>query len=1012
MKDNELEGTDEMDVELPLLGTHRTSSKLSWIQRHRRVLYGSGFIVTLAICALLIVNSQMHRIAIAAIAGTTMSVRSMQLTHPLASSVQLSLELVVHSPSMFAAQLAPTNYTIRYHNGTAGIFTAPSMKICRGENIQRFHNTMLSITNKTIWDVFAKDLMQSNLLTYKIEGLVAISVPLLGGLWTLHAYDVPLVKALHSDGMNGLRVMTIADMDMTTSTSTQVRAAIKTCLYNPSTVTLHPVGQICMNGYYPTIGYKSHVAHLMTDENASLSIGRDDPSHPYCASIPNAVNMSHGYNLLELNGVMLGTYSETISALISKFLSHQPASMVVSACQPTATSVSIYNEAMKDLRIPIILPPRKESLVERMFFDHITLEKPVAGHENESISLTTGVIVEASSPLGILSPLELNEIHLKVDLVTNTTIGTLTSFHMEIKNGTLVDISNITVECGGRLDFSDGGHSFGIFVQESIQNTSLELHLTGEMNVVATGALGRLHLNGLPMDARTTMAGMDHFKRVSIESFVLPGDRLIKPYGEVVETKVSIWNPSLFSVSIGQVTMDLLLTESNEKLGELGGAMTLSHGINPLHLDGQIQPQLNPVGRVSSSVARFFSDYLRGQSTKISVQIQAIAYPQCQWMTNALIGLRIDTDFAGVPKGFQLISNLHMRQLDVQLDIGSGSNVTNTVMRVRTDLTATVKMPDSIQIAFNLSNLSVAVDLQDEATRAMGTLTSDQEVCEFKQKENGYFRLNMQHSYPLTLTSTDQVVVMAKFITNLLTTSGNVTMRLSTLRMNEGAFPNVETHMGMLPLKQIPIIGASVLPTMNSFRNPPVQIKSIDIKHGFSSHMELLMTFSIVNPSIVRTVLGTLVLHVLAEGVYMGVATVDHFELSCCGKPTVLNGTFRFEPNDSTHAVRFLSNFVSGYFTNGKPQEISIVGSPHSTDLDLLKPAIQALDMTTSVPTLGDLFPATPTLVSSSFLYPPTILHFNHIPTALELRNPFSENITVTFVDLLLYPCEQQHKGM
>lgn len=63
------------------------------------------------------------------------------------------------------------------------------------------------------------------------------------------------------------------------------------------------------------------------------------------------------------------------------------------------------------------------------------------------------------------------------------------------------------------------------------------------------------------------------------------------------------------------------------------------------------------------------------------------------------------------------------------------------------------------------------------------------------------------------------------------------------------------------------------------------------------------------------------------------------------------------------------------------------------------------------LPTLARLFPDTPTLVTSSVLYTPSIFHLSQIPTALKLQNPFSENITVTGVDLELYPCEDQVKG-
>ena len=41
----------------------------------------------------------------------------------------------------------------------------------------------------------------------------------------------------------------------------------------------------------------------------------------------------------------------------------------------------------------------------------------------------------------------------------------------------------------------------------------------------------------------------------------------------------------------------------------------------------------------------------------------------------------------------------------------------------------------------------------------------------------------------------------------------------------------------------------------------------------------------------------------------------------------------------------------------------------------------------------------------------PTFFCLTRIPTSLKLRNPFSENIMVTAVDLELYPCEDQILG-
>lgn len=91
--------------------------------------------------------------------------------------------------------------------------------------------------------------------------------------------------------------------------------------------------------------------------------------------------------------------------------------------------------------------------------------------------------------------------------------------------------------------------------------------------------------------------------------------------------------------------------------------------------------------------------------------------------------------------------------------------------------------------------------------------------------------------------------------------------------------------------------------------------------------------------------------------------------------------------------------------------QIQIKGSKTSTPLDILQPAMKSLTIPSSLPMLADFFPAMPTLVTSSMLYLPSLMHLTRIPTALELRNPFSESITVSGVDLLLYPCEDQRTG-
>jgi hypothetical protein len=421
---------------------------------------------------------------------------------------------------------------------------------------------------------------------------------------------------------------------------------------------------------------------------------------------------------------------------------------------------------------------------------------------------------------------------------------------------------------------------------------------------------------------------MDNFQAVTIDAFSLPGDAAT-PRGETLLTSISLFNPSLFAVSIGTVQLSMGLVESGDHLGELSGSMNLNLGDNKLSLKGRIDPNVDARGSVSAGVASFFSRYLRGEDSRVQVTIAAVQYPTCVWMNEALIGLKIETSFPGGQAGFELISGLEMRELDVAMEVATNSSASNTLMRVRTDLTATMKMPASMSIPLDISNVSVALTLQDGKKSNMGTLTSGRELCEYKQHPSGYFRLNMSQFYPIEFPDASAAAAMALFVTDMLTKSGNVTMRITASKSpgsEQGAFPDVKTRMGMLPLTGVPIGGAPQIPGMDSFGNPPVKILSIDILEGTEESMTMDMSFEIVNPSIVKTALGKLVLDVLSSRARMGEATVDNFLLDCCGHKSILRGRFTFHPAaaDLDIATRFLSNFVTGYFTGGKPQEVRV----------------------------------------------------------------------------------------
>ncbi|KAI9914032.1 hypothetical protein PsorP6_005737 [Peronosclerospora sorghi] len=1015
--------TDEEDLssEQPLLDppVHDVASKKKekndrpWYRR--RVVTIASAVVLLVGLPFLVVSTQVSRLASKAIQETTMQIRSMDLSRPTSNAVTLHLHLRLIAPSPFPATVEAATFRISYKDVAVGHFKAPRMDIRHGVNDQFVSNATLEIQDKEAWDAFARDMMRRPHVECQIRSVLTIHVRLLGGLVTLQASDIPLDKTMRFHGMDGLGEMHVAQVDMTNSTLTHVRATIKTCVRNPSITTIRPVGALCLHAHYPDLGEETLVAHLKTSVDTALPIAHGEPSHAYCASLGGTTDMSTGYNLLELQGEMVGVNAEAISALISKYLSNVSAALMVVTCDHQATSVDLYNQAMKNLTIQTFLPPQRQPLVESMYFRNITLRAPLDGRANEMIQLETAVLVEATSPLGPVSALTITDVNMSVRLfAADTALGVLSTESVEVIHGEVIGRSNISVKCLTELHFVDKGEAFGRFVRASVVDEKVSLTLTGSMGLICEGALGVLKLSGLPLHTTVLLNGMNNFQHVRVENFSLPGTNSTAKDEEPIQAQIEVRNPSVFTASIGALTMDLSLDSPREKFGVLYGVMNLAPGKNSLELNGNLKPKTDDSGRVSDAVAGFFSSYLNGKSSHVCVTITQTQYTNCVWMHEAFAGLIISTSFPGAEKGFQMISRIKLNQLDVILEetlSGERQPRTNTRMLVRTDMTAKVTMPHAIGIPVQISNVSVALNLENKSGHRLGTLLSAREPCDYNQTSGGAFHLNMHHFYPIGFKSHDDVNGMAGFIENLLTENTSIVMRfVSDGSTNQGAFPVVHTRMGTLLLRNIPVRGEPLIPAMDSFRYPPVKVLSIDIHHGSTHSIVMAMAFSLQNPSIVQTKLGSLELDVFYDGAKMGTATISDFSLRCCRKVSVLRGIFEYKPHPSDRrtAARFLSNFVCGYFTQGAVQKIGIRGSRESTVLDLLQPAMSALLIPSTLPTLSELFPSSPTLVTSSRVYIPSIFHLTRIPTSLELRNPFSERITVTRVDLELYPCKDQ----
>ncbi|OQS00831.1 hypothetical protein THRCLA_05838 [Thraustotheca clavata] len=837
-------------------------------------------------------------------------------------------------------------------------------------------------------------MVQSNATMWTLVGSVDLTVHL--GLFSVSLSGLELEKMMILEGMHGLRDLVIVNMDLSSSTEELVLATIDTCLGNPSSTALVPVGKLCLN-----VLYHDDI------HNATALVTRADPSDSQCISYG-----AKGYNYLSLHGNIVSVNPLVTSAMITKYLSGISASVIVTSCSPNATSIPLYNPALSNLTLESSLPRNPEPLISELNFDSMSVN-PVG---EDQVLLKTKVRATTNSPLGPHSSLALSNMSLVVDLMDDkgVNLGKFTSTEVDVHD-VLRGHTQLHLDCDASVDLTNKGQSFGAFVKQLLSQTKTNMGISGAYNVVAKGALGTLHLNDIPLVLTTTMLGMNGLNNVTIQNFTLPGTHTSA--GELFQASSSIWNPSIVNMSVGDVGMGL--STASENFGLVSGYIKLTHGPNLLSLDGNLIPKLDAHGKMSSSINKFFSNYLSYSDSNVSIELLNVHTP-VPWLKVALQGFKLQTTFPGVDKSFKLIQALATPKMTVHFDAKA--------MQMQAKLLAIVGMPSALRLPINITQVAISGSLVFN-NLTIGHITIPEQSVQYTELLPGAGHLEIDMKSPVIIKiPPTQESLMASFIKQTMFATDVVYLDIASTSANDGAFPQVKTAMGTMDLSNIPLQGSMAIQGMDGLQKTPVRILSIDITHGLlikgyiadiviGTEVELYLTMKIEmkNPSQLATSLGDLLVNISVDGYgALGYAHLFNVTLLCCNESSLVEGQFTLRPESSILADRFLSNFVSGYYSGGNAQNITIHGSKDSSDIKILQPALTQLKLSASVPSLPDLFPKTPSLVASSLMYPPSLFHLLTIATALVLRNPFGHAINVSTVDFELFPCKTQstHEGI
>ena len=754
------------------------------------------------IAVALIIKVIAPALAANAVGGAVLNFTSLEITNPGTSSFSAHAVGVISNAGPFSGTLLPATFTISYNSKTLGTMNMPQLTVIGSQDSPFDVNTNFTITDLDAFNAMTKDLINKPSVVWGISASVSLNA--LG----LSFKDIEFSKSVVITAAGGLQDVNLLVFDLTQSTPDTIHVILEVSIQNPSIVSIVPLGDLTFNLFYLGSGIG-----MMICDNATLVVGS---------------------NILHMSGNLVPENLTITSELFNRFLTGQ--STVVSATAASnASTLPLFNTALQGLTISPTLQGLTKAVIAALDFTSLSMN-PI---DNTQVGLGGNALISIYNPLGSNSPIGIQTAAMNVQLISNNLVlGTLSTPPLAVVNGSHPVIS---LALAANLVFYEDGSNFISFVEAFLQNPSVELSLVGTSNVVANTAIGQFSLTNIPVNQVVTLTGINNFPSISILSFNLPSN---SPAGGItLSLQTSLGNPSIASVAIGTMVLDLYY--GTALLGSVTGTgVTLVPGNNSIPLVGNINPSAANLPAAST----FFSNYVNGINSVISVRGASAGSSNVTWVQQAVKILQISAPFAGATSS--LINSVSLSQHGIFFPGGTGSSTSSSVA------VASFSLPFN----FPLSIWTISTNLTIFYNSVPTLLIPVPFVPSTSNEAAGTLAFSFSNAL-VDILSPQQ---LENFGQDLLL-NPSISVQLQGV-----ATTVVSTAAGNLTLSGISFTDTISVAGYNKFSNPPLQILAIDAIGGTAEYLTLSINISIPNPSIVFGQLGGLTLNLFYNNELVG----------------------------------------------------------------------------------------------------------------------------------------------
>ncbi|KII92866.1 hypothetical protein PLICRDRAFT_102438 [Plicaturopsis crispa FD-325 SS-3] len=531
----------------------------------------------------------------------------------------------------------------------------------------------------------------------------------------------------------------------------------------------------------------------------------------------------------------------------------------------------------------------------------------------------------------------------------------------------------------GLPEYTPKGH---LTITDQDQFTTFATYLLHNEEFEWTISTDKLRLNALgtifdnvSLSKKVSFKAFNGLPGVTISNFELPGDY---PGGGItIATDADIPSPAQLGIDLGTVGFDAYF--DNTLVGPLSGdnLFLAASTTTKASLSGHIIPQS---GSDLDTIGTLFSKFLAGDNQTLSVKGSSVqpsgSSEPVSWLSTAFKTLTLDVILPG--HKYTIIQSIALNDLSIEMTSQdeayaplAGSNYTLAEYKNPFGFSLQV-IESAVDMVISMGGTDTAHLKLPKAPTVGGVSTGNVAdlVISFEKQ---------------TLQSVNDGAFQSLFQTVTDKTEAD-------LNLNGTADVTAKTSIGDVPIAGIPFSVPSSLKGINGFGgNAPLSNVSITGSggNGGNQYITAPLLTTLENPSNVSLQTVDIALPVYYSNVMIGRAAIDPFNL--VPGTNKVPAVFHYGPDNANDTTA--QSFLTDYLQSAKELALTIKGDGQSSPFGSLQPALEGIELHTSLTGIN----APPIITHVSVGISVSTLFNNMVETSFDIYNPINADLKITF---------------